>query len=50
MLEMIYFAVVAIVGFFFYRKMNGKPMFGFKKKGKSQGGVEKRTAEKWKEK
>lgn len=46
MLEMIYFAVVAIVGFFFYRKMNGKPMFGFKKKGKSQGGVEKRTAEK----
>ncbi|MFJ8219907.1 hypothetical protein ACIQ6M_25035, partial [Bacillus cereus] len=46
MLEMIYFAVVAIVGFFFYRKMNGKPLFNFKKKGKSQGGVEKRTAEK----
>ncbi|HDR4368886.1 TPA: hypothetical protein QCP64_005402 [Bacillus cereus] len=46
MLEMIYFAVVAIVGFFFYRKMNGKPVFGFKKKGKSQGGVEKRTGEK----
>ncbi|PFV83489.1 hypothetical protein COL05_08710 [Bacillus sp. AFS059628] len=46
MLEMIYFAMVAIVGFFFYRKMNGKPLFGFKKKGKSQGGVEKRTADK----
>lgn len=46
MLEMIYFALVAIVGFFFYRKMNGKPLFSFKKKGKSQNGVEKRTAEK----
>ncbi|AIE37269.1 hypothetical protein BTK_31666 (plasmid) [Bacillus thuringiensis serovar kurstaki str. HD-1] len=32
MLEMIYFAAIAIVGFFFYRKMNGKPLFGSKKK------------------
>ncbi|MEC5236237.1 hypothetical protein MKX66_29625 [Bacillus sp. FSL R9-9530] len=46
MLEMIYFAAIAIVGFFFYRKMNGKPLFGFKKKGKKQGGVEQHTADK----
>ncbi|MED3022610.1 MULTISPECIES: hypothetical protein [Bacillus cereus group] len=46
MLEMIYFAAIAIVGFFFYRKMNEKPLFGSKKKGKKQGGVEKHTAEK----
>lgn len=46
MLEMIYFAAVAIVGFFFYRKMNGKPLFSSKKKGKNQGGIERRTAEK----
>ncbi|MEC3378909.1 hypothetical protein P9Z98_27365, partial [Bacillus cereus] len=46
MLEMIYFAAIAIVGFFFYRKMNGKPLFGSKKKGKKQGGIEKHTAEK----
>ncbi len=46
MLEMIYFAAIAIVGFFFYRKMNGKPLFGSKKKGKKQGGVEKHTTEK----
>ncbi len=52
MLEMIYFAAIAIVGIFsFYRKMNGKPLFGSKKKGKKQGGVEKHTTEKsWKEK
>ncbi|MCU5087500.1 hypothetical protein OCA23_30025, partial [Bacillus cereus] len=46
MLEMIYFAAIAIVGFFFYRKMNGKPLFGSKKKGKKQGGVDKHTIEK----
>ncbi|MEC2709929.1 hypothetical protein P9Z39_30515, partial [Bacillus thuringiensis] len=46
MLEMIYFAAIAIVGFFFYRKMNGKPLFGSKKKGKKQGGIQKQTAEK----
>lgn len=46
MLEMIYFAAIAIVGFFFYRKMNGKPLFGSKKKGENQGRVEKHTAEK----
>ncbi|PFO13467.1 hypothetical protein COJ79_20415, partial [Bacillus thuringiensis] len=46
MLEMIYFAAIAIVGFFFYRQMNGKPLFGSKKKGKKQGEVEKHTTEK----
>ncbi|MED3682031.1 hypothetical protein P4530_03225 [Bacillus thuringiensis] len=31
MLELIHFAAISIVGFFFYRKMNGKPLFGLKK-------------------
>ncbi|PEU18736.1 MULTISPECIES: hypothetical protein [unclassified Bacillus (in: firmicutes)] len=41
MLEIIYFAVVAIVGFFFYRKMNGKPFFGSGKKGQIKGATGK---------
>lgn len=41
MLEIIYFAVIAIVGFFFYRKMNGKPFFGSGKKGQIKGATAK---------